>query len=196
MELTTVQHQQKVEIMEKYLELGLKDGFKSVLLDQVASELSISKKTIYKLYTNKEALIMACIDHVFQSIDDTIAPIIRDPSMDIIDKIIRLLTMVSEKLSFFTMQQVGEIQQLYPDLWEHVVQERNIRLERYEMLFEAARKKGVIRDIDPKIIVQLLMHSIDEFTKEGVMKEHNLTYSQSLSLITSILFEGILKPNK
>lgn len=193
MELTTVQHQQKIEIMEKYLELGLKDGFKSVLLDQVASELSISKKTIYKLYTNKEALIAACIDHVFQSIDDTIAPIIQDSNMDIIDKIIRLLTIVSEKLSFFTMQQVCEIQQLYPDLWEHVVRERNIRLERYEMLFEAAWKKGVIRDVDPKIIVQLLMHSIDEFTKEEFMKEHNLTYSQSLSLITSILFEGILK---
>lgn len=47
----------KEKILAKASELFLKLGFKSVTMDDIASDMCISKKTIYKYFTNKEILI-------------------------------------------------------------------------------------------------------------------------------------------
>lgn len=47
----------KTKIIEKASELFLKLGFKSVTMDDLACEMCISKKTIYKYFSNKEILI-------------------------------------------------------------------------------------------------------------------------------------------
>ncbi len=72
------------------------------------------------------------------------------------------------------------------------MRERSIRLARYGSLFEAAIREGLIKDYNPQILVQLLMVSIEHFTKESVMAVHHLTYSQALTLVSDIIFNGIL----
>ena len=47
----------KEKIMAKASELFLKLGFKSITMDDIAGEMCISKKTIYKYFCNKEVLI-------------------------------------------------------------------------------------------------------------------------------------------
>lgn len=47
----------KEKIISKASELFLKLGFKSVTMDDIAGEMCISKKTIYKYFCNKEVLI-------------------------------------------------------------------------------------------------------------------------------------------
>ena len=47
----------KNKIIGKATDMFLKLGFKSVTMDDIASEMCISKKTIYKYFSNKEKLI-------------------------------------------------------------------------------------------------------------------------------------------
>lgn len=47
----------KEKIITKASELFLKLGFKSVTMDDIAADMCISKKTIYKYFSNKEILI-------------------------------------------------------------------------------------------------------------------------------------------
>jgi len=49
------------QIVHKSTEMFLKLGFKTVTMDDIALEMGISKKTIYKYFANKEELIEACI---------------------------------------------------------------------------------------------------------------------------------------
>ena len=55
-------------ILEKTRELFLTIGFKSVTMDQIASELGISKKTIYNFFENKTELVNATTNYMFESI--------------------------------------------------------------------------------------------------------------------------------
>lgn len=188
--------QLKEKIMEKYFQLGMEQGFSKVLLDQVAAELSISKKTIYKFFTSKEEIISACIDDVFATIDAEVLPIMTDHSISIIDKITRLPEIVAKHLMFFTRHQVVEIQRAFPHLWNKVLEQRKIRIDRYEALFRVAKEKGYIIDIDPKVITHFFLVTIEAFTKESFMNEHNISYAQSLQIVSSILLEGILNEPK
>jgi len=47
----------KEKIIIKASDMFLKLGFKSITMDDIASEMSISKKTIYKHFSNKELLV-------------------------------------------------------------------------------------------------------------------------------------------
>jgi len=47
----------KEKIIEKAAELFLKVGFKSITMDDIASKMGISKKTLYKYFANKEVLV-------------------------------------------------------------------------------------------------------------------------------------------
>lgn len=188
--------QLKTKIMKQYFQLGLEQGFSKVLLDQVAAQLSISKKTIYKFFASKEDIISACIDDVFSTIDAEVLPIMSDPSLSIIDKITRLPTIVAKHLSFFTSQQVVEIQRAFPHLWNKIVQQREQKIERYEALFRAAQAQGHIIDADPKMIVHFFLVTIEAFTEESFLSKHNVSYAQSLQMVSEVLLKGILKqPN-
>ncbi|MCM3634993.1 MULTISPECIES: TetR/AcrR family transcriptional regulator [Paenibacillus] len=184
--------QLKDKIMKKYFQLGMEQGFSKVLLDQVASELSISKKTIYKFFTSKEEIISACIDDVFTTIDAEVLPIMTDQSIGIIEKITRLPEIVAKHLMFFTRQQVVEIQRTFPHLWSKVLEQRKLRIERYEALFRAAKERGFIIDVEPKLLVHFFLVTIEAFTKESFMDEHNISYAESLQMVSKILLEGIL----
>jgi AcrR family transcriptional regulator len=58
----------KEQIVNKSAELFLNLGFKSVTMDDIASEMGISKKTIYVHFTNKTKLVEAVTFHLFDTI--------------------------------------------------------------------------------------------------------------------------------
>lgn len=47
----------KTEILQKSTEMFLDLGFKSVTMDDISSEMGMSKKTLYSYFKNKEELI-------------------------------------------------------------------------------------------------------------------------------------------
>lgn len=59
----------KNKIIEKSADLFLKLGFKSITMDDIANDMCISKKTIYKFFSTKEVLIEEAVEKVHNDID-------------------------------------------------------------------------------------------------------------------------------
>ena len=62
--------QEKSEIQEKIataaFEMFCQQGIKSVSMDDIAQHLAISKKTIYKWYSNKDQVVYAAVKGFFR----------------------------------------------------------------------------------------------------------------------------------
>lgn len=54
--------EKKIEILTRASGVILRLGVRSVTMDDITSELGISKKTIYKYFTDKDSLINSIID--------------------------------------------------------------------------------------------------------------------------------------
>ena len=65
----------KDTILEKSKELFLRNGFKTVGMDDIAQSLHISKKTIYQYFPSKEDLVKATLDYVYNLAFSKIAEI-------------------------------------------------------------------------------------------------------------------------
>ena len=68
----------KEKIIEKATNLFLRLGFKSITMDDIACEMCISKKTIYKFFVNKEALITESANMLHDSVHKGIAAIMQE----------------------------------------------------------------------------------------------------------------------
>ena len=66
----------KDKIIAKATEMFLKLGFKSITMDDIAGEMCISKKTIYKYFINKELLITESADTMHKTIHQIMETII------------------------------------------------------------------------------------------------------------------------
>ena len=62
----------KEKILKKAIDLFINFGFKSVTMDDIASEMHISKKTIYSHFNNKTKLDEAATFRVFETISNEI----------------------------------------------------------------------------------------------------------------------------
>ena len=62
----------KDKIINKAKEMFLRLGFKSITMDDIACEMCISKKTIYKYFSNKDILIEESIQAVHKEIRATL----------------------------------------------------------------------------------------------------------------------------
>lgn len=68
----------KEKIISKARDLFLRLGFKSITMDDIATEMCCSKKTIYKFFANKEVLIAATVLEVQNEIQYNITKILTE----------------------------------------------------------------------------------------------------------------------
>lgn len=65
----------KEKIIARATEMFLKYGFKSITMDDIANDMGISKKTIYKYFINKEVLIAEATETVHKHVHNVIETI-------------------------------------------------------------------------------------------------------------------------
>lgn len=109
----------KEKIISKSEELFLSLGFKSVTMDDIASAMGISKKTIYAHFSNKTELVevvtFSVVDHIYEGIDRINASSI-NPIEELYD--IKLFVM-----NYFKNERVSpqyQLKKYYPEIYERL----------------------------------------------------------------------------
>lgn len=105
---------------------------------------------------------------------------------------IKKTEIIASQLHFMSNELVKEIQQDYPRMWKMIEDIRAERLKENETIFARGIELGLLKPIDPKIIVHMHQTCIQEFTNQAFLIEHNITMSQAGQLVMSIILDGIL----
>lgn len=111
------------KILEKSNELFLTLGFKSVTMDEIASALGVSKKTIYKYFKNKTELVDAVTNHTFNMISsgiDDICALKENP----IDELFDIKQFVMSHLKDEKSSPQYQLQKYYPKIYMSLKQKQ------------------------------------------------------------------------
>ena len=111
------------KIIEKSNELFLNLGFKSVTMDEIASSLGVSKKTIYKYFKNKTALVDAVTHQMFDTICFGIDGIC-ELELDAIDELFSIKRLVMQHLNDEKSSPQYQLQKYYPKIYESLKQKQ------------------------------------------------------------------------
>jgi AcrR family transcriptional regulator len=147
----------KEEIIERSLDLFVEKGsFKNVTMDEIASELSISKRTLYENFENKKNLVLECLRHVTNSIYQECEHL-RDKSQNAFDYFFKTLNIIQssfKEVASFS----NELKKTYPDVFKQIISSHIVFAKTdTSFFFNKAKQEGFIReDIDEEFFISLM----------------------------------------
>jgi hypothetical protein len=129
----------KDKIIEKAGELFLNLGFKSVTMDEIANELGISKKTLYKYFSNKHSLVEATTltihDSCFLAMDT-----ITNKGFNAIKENFETKKMFKEMFQNASSSPIYQLKKYYPKIHQKT-------MEKEMVLFSECLKKNIEKGI-------------------------------------------------
>ncbi|APZ45748.1 TetR family transcriptional regulator [Polaribacter reichenbachii] len=113
----------KEKIIEKSNELFLNLGFKSVTMDEIASSLGVSKKTIYKYFKNKTDLVASVTEYIFNNISSGINQIC-SLNKNPIEEVFDIKRFIMSNLKDEKSSPQYQLQKYYPKIFASIRQKQ------------------------------------------------------------------------
>src|SRR6201996_2352898 len=149
-------------IIEGSLELFLKAGIKSVTMDDIATHLGMSKKTIYQFFKDKNELVFALVKKKLKDDEDQMAAIISQ-SGNVIEEMINMMKCSEDIFSRINPIVIHDLQKYHPDAWKQFQNFKSgVLVHTLQELLTKGIKQGYIRpDIDVKIIAMMRVAQVE-----------------------------------
>lgn len=157
----------RARILEKASEMFLSMGIRSVTMDAIASELGISKRTIYELFHDKDDLVVQALRQMIISHNNEMLGIITG-SDNVIEAIVLIMRMESQKRMHFTKVFAEDIKKYYPVVYTsfYSCKESLKEFSASYRLLEKGIKEGIFRK-------GLRINLVDNFLHEVINLMHN-----------------------
>ncbi|AEG58881.1 TetR/AcrR family transcriptional regulator [Desulforamulus ruminis] len=182
----------KEKIIQSAASQIMKFGFRKFTVDDIASDLGISKKTIYKFFESKKEIISTVVDsYIEKEKEDTLLALKADGNW--IDKFKEMICCESahEKAPPWLVE---ELQQFFPEEWAKADALDRFKMEQLQILLTQGVEKGVVRgDIHPAIIGMALGCAINGLFDFKFLRQHDLTFNQAMQGVKEIFLQGILE---
>ena len=168
------------------------EGFYKISMDEIAAELRISKKTIYKYFPSKDMLVHEIIKDEIKSMHIIIDEIINKDA-DVITKFVEIMEYYIARLSKTSDKWMREIQLHLPDLWSEV---DKFKIKKIDMiltkLIKEGKKEKLIIDFPPEIIINSYTLTTKEICNPKFLNENYITFKDALHHSFAMLINGIL----
>lgn len=184
--------EKQFEILEKSAQVFLKYGIRAVTMDDLARELGVSKKTIYKYFSDKDELVKTIIQFKTQS-DREICTIACNQAENAIDEMIRISEFVSEMLQDVHSSVFFDLQKYHRDAWEIMEDHKNTFVRnQIKGNIERGIQEGIYRDnSDPDILSKAYVSTMGALFDGYTFPSSEYKFSRVLNQIIRFQIRGL-----
>lgn len=166
----------KAKILKASMTEFLSKGVKSVKMDDIANSLGISKRTLYEIYSNKEALLLEGMKMHESSCDAHMVEYGSDPAHSVIDIIIEFYKMQISNLSDTNPLFFADLRK-YQNVKEFFESQHKARSSKAIEFFLRGVDEGYFRkDVDYEIVLRIGNASMDYVMQSQMYKEFDLKH--------------------
>lgn len=174
----------------------LVDGFNRVSVDEIASELGMSKKTFYKYFDRKEDLVHMLVTRMLGDVDTKINAALNQ-EIPFPEKLRTLVRVVGSVFRTISKNMIRDLQMYLPESWALI---QNFRREKifslWAGLIEEGKRAGYVRpEINQRIFLLTLTSTVEGIVNPTVLSNESFSADEALENIVTILLRGILTPD-
>jgi AcrR family transcriptional regulator len=164
-------------------------------MDEVAAELGISKKTLYRVIEGKEALLTRLVRARLAAAEAKTAEIVNRPQSSAYEKLRALLQYSLSQMGTGQPLLLDDIRRQMPALWREIEATRDRLIEqRVGAAIQAGIAQGELRsDLDPERVHFVLFHSLRGVIGGALAAGDPLRLAQLLETAIQLLYEGMKK---
>ncbi len=182
----------QAKIIEQVEDKLFKEGFYKTTMDDVASELGMSKKTIYKFFPSKDDLVMAIAKHFMNGMKNKIIPALSSDknAIEKLAELIGILAKASEKIS---PQRMDEIRKYFPNLWNEIDKFRTqMMFGNITKVIDQGKVEGLFIDYPTSIIMNVLVASVRNIVNPDFILNNNFSIIEAARFAFKIIIGGIV----
>ena len=182
--------EKKEEILEATINVFKLKGLRFTM-DDIAKELSISKKTIYKVFDKKETMFLCMVDYCFDKIDNEKNKVLIDDKLSTLDKITAVLSSLPDSYRSIDFDKLYVLKKDYPLIYERVQNRLESGWENTIALLKQGINEGVVRPVNLQIFITMFEVTLEQFFKRDVLVKNNISCNEALDSVVDIMINGI-----
>ena len=167
-------------------------GYHKVTMDEIATDLRMSKNTIYLHFPSKIDIAKGLVARIKDKINDNqlkVEKTEKDPL-----KIISLnILFLQQELAPWFEHFLKDIQLELPELWQEFVDFRSEKVMDLEKLVAAGIKKGKFRAVNPALAVRAYLGAVNNIINPEILQQEGVSFQQALETVMDIWSKGIVK---
>lgn len=183
------------KILSQAFNLFTKYGIRNVSMDDLASNLGVSKKTLYHHISNKADLIHKAME-MHLSLECEIANQIAQSSANAIEEILNIAEHVMRQLSMMHPSAIYELKKYYPESWELMENHRSKYI--YGTVVNNINKgieQGLYRpDIKPELIARFYIAKSKVAVEDDFLLKSDHPFTEILLEMMQYHILGIATP--
>lgn len=189
-------------ILEVSKELFYNRGYNRVTMDDIARNLSMSKKTLYRHFNGKYDIMKTLVEETKKELSSGVLQIVNDSQMEYPLKLKKMLNFVAVKINDISNKLMEDMRVNLPELWEDLNNYKNeSAYQRFALLIEEGKKKEMINDrINHRLVVVLYANAIQNLLDplflnqlpKDIMNEIPHKPAEIFDNLINIIYEGIL----
>lgn len=168
-------------------------GTRGLSVEEISSALGMSKKTFYKAFPTKEAMLEELIGRIVGELAGRIDGIVQSPG-SFVQKIDGLMTMLGTLYPRMAILLSEDLYRSAPAVWSRVEEFRHRKIQTvFSALLDQGIAEGSIgREVNRTIFLLAYLAAIRAIINPRVLVEHPFSAIDAVEQIVRIFFAGIM----
>src|SRR3989338_1135170 len=170
-------------------------GFSKVAVDEIASDLGMSKKTVYKFFPTKEDILKGIVALMTGFVERKIESIVAsDKPFE--DKLAEVLAAIGGIVRRISPVMLDDMRRNTPAVWRQLEAFRSEQIfPKIRRLMQQAKEEGVLRpDVNVDLFFLMFLSVARGIVNPQTLSEHSFSADEAFSGIFRILFLGAMSP--
>ena len=184
----------KNRIMSVAREQFYQYGFSKVTVDEIASKLGMSKKTLYRLFPSKDALVLEVVRKTIREMDAQCQGIVNQDNLSFVEKMKQMMTQIGLQYSKMSRHLIEDLEKTVPLVWKEISDYRTVKIQKdFGILLTEGIKQGFFRsDIDQNLILLIYSNVMRNVITPEILSQLPFSAQQVFETVITVMFEGIL----
>jgi len=189
-----LQRDVKVQILETAQPLFLQHGFNKVSINQITDAIGISKKTLYKYYESKEALVLRIIEKNIRDAALQMNKLHSSSKINYIEKMEKLMSISMDFFLKFSEVFMQDIIKYMPDILGKFEESSRVLIrDNFTILLKQGMEANIFRkDLDVDIFIDFYFFTIQKIQNPKTLSSVSYSLKDLHKQVINILFQGIL----
>ena len=152
----------KDRILNHAQSLFMRNGIKSVSMDDIAADLAMSKKTLYKTFTNKDEIVLAAMTQHLDKVQGECAAV-AGPAANAVEEMLTISHWADEQFSGIHPSIFHDLRKYHPAAWDLFRAHKNtFILDQITQNLRRGMAEGLFRpDLDVEVLARLNLAQIE-----------------------------------
>lgn len=178
------------KILDGAVRVYRKKGIKFTM-DDLAKEISMSKKTIYTVFRDKKHLVYDLVNYVFDQIKESENAIVNDSTLSTTEKLRRILSVMPESFTGVDFPSLYDYKDKYPKAYKAVTERLESGWETTLSIVKQGIDDGSFRDVDMHLFQMVYEAAVERFLSTGELDRYGIHYGDALDELSDMLICGI-----